>query len=256
MKDYRAYLIDLDGTMYRGNQVIKEAPEFIRWLKEKEIPFLFLTNNSSMTPEQISKKLNKMGIEAEPTHVYTTSMASAELIPTDENKTRVYAIGEEGLLTALVHKGCVLTDEDPSYVVLGIDRNFSYEKMMKASLAIQKGAKFLSTNSDRAIPTEKGLVPGNGALTAAISIASGQIPQFIGKPEAIFVELALKKLGCFPQDVLLVGDNLHTDIAAGVNAQVDTLLVYTGITRPEDLIRGEIQPTYTVSHLKEWMKRG
>lgn len=255
MKEYKAYLIDLDGTMYRGNQVIEEAPAFIRWLKEKDIPFLFLTNNSSLPPEKVADKLNKMGIEADPAHVYTTSMAAAELIASDENKVNVYAIGEEGLITALLQMGCDLTEENPSHVVVGIDREFSYEKMMKASLAIQKGAMFISTNSDRAIPTEKGLVPGNGAITAAIATASGQIPRFIGKPEAIFVELALKKVSCFPQDVLLVGDNLHTDIAAGVNAKVDTLLVYTGITRPEDLLQGEIQPTYTVSHLREWVNR-
>lgn len=255
MKQYRAYLIDLDGTMYRGNQVIEEAPEFIRWLKEKGIPFLFLTNNSSLTPERVAEKLNKMGIEAEPAHVYTTSMAAAELISLEQSNVKVYAIGEEGLLTALLGKGCLLTDENPSHVVVGIDREFTYEKMMKASLAIQKGAKFISTNSDRAIPTEKGLVPGNGALTAAISTASGQSPQFVGKPEAIFVDLALKKMGCSSQDVLLVGDNLFTDIAAGVNARVDTLLVYTGITRPEELLRENIQPTYSVAHLKEWMNR-
>lgn len=256
MKEYSAYLIDLDGTMYRGNQVIDEAPPFIEWLKGKGIPFLFLTNNSSMTPEQVSEKLNRMGIPADVSHVFTTSMATAEYISSKGKGKKVYPIGEKGLLSALEETGYLYEEEDPDYVVVGIDRQFSYEKMAKASLAIQKGAIFLSTNSDRAVPTEKGLVPGNGALTAAIAAASGTQPLFIGKPEALFVELALKKLNVEAKEVLLVGDNLHTDIAAGANASVDTLLVYTGITQPNDLREGGIQPTFSVQHLKEWMDKG
>ncbi|MEW9669218.1 TIGR01457 family HAD-type hydrolase [Ammoniphilus sp. 3BR4] len=253
MKTYRAYLIDLDGTMYRGNEVIEEAPGFIQWLKSQGIPYLFLTNNSSMTPHQVAQKLNDMGISCLPENVFTTSMAAAQFIKGSLQLNRVYAIGEEGLFTALQEWKCELTDEEPEAVVVGIDRQITYEKLAKASLAIQRGARFLSTNSDRAIPTERGLVPGNGALTAAISVACGKEPQFIGKPESLFVELALEKLGVSPEEVLLVGDNLHTDIAAGVRAQVDTLLVYTGITRPEESEADEVKPTYSVAHLKQWI---
>ncbi|RXT05737.1 TIGR01457 family HAD-type hydrolase [Ammoniphilus sp. CFH 90114] len=255
MKAYSAYLIDLDGTMYRGNQVIEEAPGFIQWLNEQGIPFLFLTNNSSLTPQRVAHKLGLMGITCGPEHVYTTSMAAAHYISSTLSSHRVYAIGEAGLIEALQQEGCELAEEQPEVVVVGIDREITYEKMAKASLAIQGGAHFLSTNSDRAIPTERGLVPGNGALTAAISVACGKEPQYIGKPESLFVHLALEKLGVNAENVLLVGDNLQTDIAAGVQAQVDTLLVYTGITRPEDLELQAIKPTYAVDHLKEWTLR-
>lgn len=252
MKFYQAYLIDLDGTIYRGNQVIQEAPGFIRWLKNQDIPFLFLTNNSSMPPQKVAHKLQGMGIDCDTENVFTTSMAAAEYIRTHLGK-RVYAIGEEGLISALREQGCELTEKDPEVVAVGIDRQFSYDKMAKASLAIQQGAIFLSTNSDRAIPTERGLVPGNGALTASIQVASGRAPVFIGKPEALFVELALKKLKAKAEDVLLIGDNLHTDIAAGINAKTDTLLVYTGLTQPDDPEIDRIRPTYQVKHLAEWM---
>ncbi|WP_134704005.1 TIGR01457 family HAD-type hydrolase [Ammoniphilus sp. YIM 78166] len=254
MKSYGAYLIDLDGTIYRGNQVIDEAPGFIRWLKNQDIPFLFLTNNSSLPPQKVAQKLQGMGIACETENVFTTSMAAAEYIHLNLGK-RVYAIGEEGLVSALQEQGCELTEDHPEVVVIGIDRQFTYEKMAKASLAIQQGAVFLSTNSDRAVPTERGLVPGNGALTASIQTASGTAPIFIGKPEALFVELALQKLKVKAKDVLLIGDNLHTDILAGVQAQVDTLLVYTGITRPEDPELERIRPTYAVHHLLEWVKQ-
>jgi 4-nitrophenyl phosphatase len=254
-RSYKAYLIDLDGTVYRGGVVIEEAPEFIQWLKRQGIPYLFLTNNSSLTPSQIAEKLTDMGITCTPEEVYTTGLAAAEYIEQGARSKNVYVIGEQGLQEALMAKGCHITAENPDYVVVGIDRTITYEKLAIASLAIQKGAKFLSTNSDRAVPTERGLVPGNGAITAAISVASDEEPQFIGKPQALFVELAMKQLKVTPEEVLLVGDNLHTDILAGVNARVDTLLVYTGITQPGDAEREGIAPTYAVHHLKEWMSR-
>jgi len=253
MKSYKAYLIDLDGTMYRGNQVIKEAPAFIQSLRERNLPFLFLTNNSSLTPEQIAEKLNRMGISCVPAEVYTTSLAMAEYIKRAKPEVeRVFTIGEKGLIKALQDNQLTQSQEEPEIVVVGIDRDINYEKLATASLAVQKGALFLSTNPERAIPTERGLVPGNGAITMAITYASGVEPKFIGKPEPLIVEMALQKLNCCADEVLLVGDNLHTDIEAGVRARVDTLLVYTGITKREDLAESEILPTYQVNHLQEW----
>jgi 4-nitrophenyl phosphatase len=255
MKDYKAYLIDLDGTMYRGNEVIEEAPLFIQWLIEQERPYLFLTNNSARTPEQLADKMGKMGITCGPEHFFTSGMATAEYIELMKSGKKVYLIGEEGVRQALMDKGCDLTLEHPDYVVIGIDRDLTYDKLAKASLFVQQGAVFLSTNSDRAIPTEQGLVPGNGAITTAVSVASGATPQYIGKPESLFVELALQKLGKNAEEVLLVGDNLLTDIAAGQKASVDTLLVYTGITRSEDVDQLSVKPTYAVNHLIEWMRQ-
>ena len=254
MKDYQAYLIDLDGTMYRGNEVIEEAPSFIQWLIEQNRPFLFLTNNSARTPEQLADKMVKMGITCGPEHFFTSGMATAEYIELMKAGKKVYLIGEEGVRHALAGKGCEFTLEHPDYVVIGIDRELTYDKLAKASLFVQQGATFLSTNSDRAIPTEQGLVPGNGAVTTAVTVASGVSPQYIGKPESLFVELALQKLGRTAEEVLLVGDNLLTDIAAGQNAAVDTLLVYTGITRSEEVEQLPVKPTYTVNHLLEWIK--
>jgi 4-nitrophenyl phosphatase len=255
-KKYQAYLLDLDGTVYRGNEVIEEARDFVTWLQQTGTPYLFLTNNSSMTPEKVAEKLTEMGVETTAQQVYTTALGAAQFIAEEKQGERILAIGEEGLLTALRNQGFLLTEDNPDYVVVGLDRQFTYEKMAKASLAIQQGARFLSTNSDQALPTERGRMPGNGSITAAICTASGVAPTFIGKPEALFVTLALERLGFPATDVLLIGDNLSTDIAAGANAGVDTLLVFTGITQPQELGHPlSLQPTYMASNLSEWMKR-
>lgn len=258
MRKYGGYLIDLDGTMYRGNQVIKEAPAFVRWLREQQIAFLFLTNNSSMTPDQVAQKLTGMGIDARADEVFTSAMAAAAFLAKEwkeEKPVKVYAIGEQGVHQALAQVNAVIDEENPDFVVVGIDRDFTYEKMAKASLAIQKGAFFLSTNGDRAIPAERGLLPGNGSLTHAIEVASGQKACFVGKPEPIIIELALERLGIPPGDAVLVGDNMQTDILSGVRGGIDTVLVYTGITRPADVNKSDFAPAYHVNHLKEWMDK-
>ncbi|MFK2826502.1 TIGR01457 family HAD-type hydrolase [Bacillus sp. B190/17] len=253
MKSYKGYLIDLDGTMYRGKEEIKEARYFIQRLHEKGIPYLFVTNNSSRTPIQVAEKLTRFHIPAAPEQVFTASMAAANYIFERDKQASIYIIGEEGLHSALKEKGFHLVQHDhPDFVVMGIDREISYEKLSAACLAVRNGAVFISTNGDIAIPTERGLMPGNGALTSAVAVSTGRKPIFIGKPEAIIMEQALRVLGTKKEDTLMVGDNYQTDILAGIRAGIDTLLVHTGITRVEHLAEVEQQPVYTRNNLDEW----
>jgi 4-nitrophenyl phosphatase len=252
MKKYKGYLIDLDGTMYRGTEVIEEAVDFISLLKKHHIPYLFVTNNSSRTPEQVAAKLRDFGIKANEEQVFTTSMATANYISERNKEASVYVIGEEGLQTALAEKGLKPGQEDAGFVVIGIDRSISYEKLTVASLAVRNGAIFISTNGDIAIPTERGLMPGNGSLTSVITVSTQTEPIFIGKPESIIMEQALKVIGTNKEDTLMIGDNYDTDIMAGMNAGLDTLLVHTGITTKELLTRYEKKPTYVVDSLNQW----
>jgi 4-nitrophenyl phosphatase len=253
MKKYNGYLIDLDGTMYRGTERINEAVQFVNKLHEKQIPYLFVTNNSSRTPEQVAEKLRAFDIPAEARHVYTTSLATAGYIYDLQQNGKIFVIGEEGLRVALEEKGFQFTsDEDADFVVAGIDRDINYEKYAVACLAIRNGAKFIATNGDFAMPTERGLLPGNGALTSVISVSTQTKPIFIGKPESIIMEQALKVIGTSKAETIMVGDNYETDILAGINAGIDTLLVHTGVTTKEHLEGISIQPTYTVDSLKEW----
>ena len=253
MKSYKGYLIDLDGTMYRGTEQIQEAADFIRELRKREIPYLFVTNNSSRTPSQVAQKLRDFGIATEDEQVFTTSMATANYIAGQKEEASVYVVGEEGIKEALKEKGMTLAeDEHADFLVMGIDRGVNYEKLSKACLAVRNGAVFISTNGDIAIPSERGLLPGNGALTSVVSVSTQVQPIFIGKPESVIVEQALKVLGVPKEETIMVGDNYDTDILAGINAGIDTLLVHTGVTTKELLKQYKDQPTHVVDTLDLW----
>jgi 4-nitrophenyl phosphatase len=252
MKMYKGYLIDLDGTMYKGSEKIEEAGDFVKKLKEKEIPYLFVTNNSSRTPAQVALKLNEFDIPCEENQVFTTSQATANYIYDQKKDASLYVIGEEGIRTALEEKGFIYAGENADYVVIGIDREISYEKLAVACLAVRNGAAFISTNGDIAIPTERGLLPGNGSLTSVIAVSTQTKPVFIGKPESIIMEQALKVLGTSKEETLMVGDYYDTDILAGMNSGLDTLLVHTGVTTKELLAGYDRKPTYAIDSLDQW----
>lgn len=249
---YKGYLIDLDGTMYKGTERIEAASDFVKKLRDNGIPYLFVTNNSSRTPAQVAEKLRGFDIPAEEALVFTTSQATANYIYDKNHAATVYVIGEEGIRTALEEKGFRFAEEKADFVVVGIDREISYEKLSVACLAVRNGATFISTNGDIAIPTERGLLPGNGSLTSVISVSTQVKPIFIGKPESIIMEQALKVLGTSKEETLMVGDYYDTDILAGMNAGMDTLLVHTGVTTKELLSGYGRKPTYAIDTLDQW----
>lgn len=252
LKNYQGYLIDLDGTMYRGTEKIAAAIDFVKALDEKGIPYLFLTNNSTTHPRQVAEKLQGMDVPAKTENVFTSSMATATYIAEEKPGARVYPIGEEGLTLALEDRGLMVTEEDVDYVVMGLARNITYEKLALGALAIRNGAKFIGTNGDVALPTERGFLPGAGSLISVLSVTTGVQPKFIGKPEAIIVEQALEVLGIPKEKTVMVGDNYATDIMAGINAGMDSLLVHSGVTTKEDLEKISDKPTFVVDSLKEW----
>ncbi|MCY7711420.1 TIGR01457 family HAD-type hydrolase [Bacillus altitudinis] len=252
---YKGYLIDLDGTMYKGTEKIEEAGQFVHKLNELNIPYLFVTNNSSRTPKQVAEKLVSFDIPATEEQVFTTSMATANYIAEQKKDASVYVIGEEGIQQAIEEKGLSFAQEDADFVVVGIDRGITYEKLAVGAIAIRQGAQFVSTNGDIAIPTERGLLPGNGSLTSVLTVTTTVQPTFIGKPESIIMEQAMRVLGTDVSETLMVGDNYDTDIMAGMNAGMDTLLVHTGVTTKELLQKYDKQPTYVIDSLSEWIER-
>lgn len=255
MKTYKGYLIDLDGTMYTGDEKIEAAPRFIHALQERGIPYLFVTNNASMTQEEVAKKLKGFDIPARPENVFSSALATARFISQQKANARCYVIGEEGLIRAMQHEGLELVQGDADYVVMGLDRKITYDKLAEACLEIRKGAVFISTNSDLAIPRERGLYPGNGALTEAVAASTGVRPVYVGKPESIIMNEAIRMLGVEKSAIMMVGDNDKTDIQAGIQAGLDTLMVLTGVIRREDLADLETKPTYYVDSLDEWIER-
>ncbi|WP_050616270.1 TIGR01457 family HAD-type hydrolase [Bacillus testis] len=252
MKQYKGFLIDLDGTMYKGTEKIEEAGQFVHELKRRGLPYLFVTNNSSRTPAQVAEKLRAFDIPTEDEQVFTTSQATANYLYSIKPNATIYLIGEEGIRHALQEKGFTFVEENPDFVVTGIDREITYEKLAKACLGVRAGATFIATNGDIAIPTERGLLPGAGSLTAVVSVSTGVSPVFIGKPESIIMEQAQEVLGVDKEYTLMVGDNYDTDIMAGMKAGLDTLLVHTGVTTPELLLGYKDQPTHVLPSLDQW----
>lgn len=254
MKKYAGYMIDLDGTIYRGKEKIPAAKRFIERLQEHDIPFLFVTNNSTQAPIKVVENLaNNFDIHVKEENVYTSALATADYIADlDKDKRSVYVIGEVGLKQAILDRGFRFEETNPDYVVVGLDYDVTYHKFELATLAIKRGAKFIGTNADTNLPNERGLVPGAGSVISLVECSTQQKATYIGKPEMIIMEKALERLGLPKDEVVMVGDNYMTDIKAGINFGIDTMLVYTGVSTRELVRKQEIAPTIELGSLDEW----
>ena len=254
MKKYAGYMIDLDGTIYRGKEKIPAAKRFIERLQEHDIPFLFVTNNSTQAPIKVVENLaNNFDIHVKEENVYTSALATADYIADlNKDKRSVYVIGEVGLKQAILDKGFHFEETNPDYVVVGLDYDVTYHKFELATLAIKRGAKFIGTNADTNLPNERGLVPGAGSVIALVECSTQQKATYIGKPETIIMEKALERLSLPKDEVVMVGDNYMTDIKAGINFGIDTMLVYTGVSTRELVRKQEIAPTIELGSLDEW----
>ncbi|TWT16617.1 TIGR01457 family HAD-type hydrolase [Streptococcus sp. sy010] len=251
--NYKGYLIDLDGTIYTGNQVIEAGRDFIYRLQEKQLPHLFLTNNTTRTPKQVQELLDKtFAIDTDLGQIYTATLATVDYMDDLNLAKTVYVIGEDGLKSAIFEAGYQEDKDNPAYVVVGLDRQVTYDKLALATLAIQKGARFIGTNPDLNIPTEQGLLPGGGSLLALLEAATGVVPTVIGKPNAIIMEKALQRLGTPKEETVMVGDNYLTDIRAGLDNGFPTLLVTTGFTKLEEVPNLPQAPSHVVASLSEW----
>lgn len=255
MKQYKGYLIDLDGTMYKGADEIDGAKQFIDYLNQHDIPHLYVTNNSTKVPEDVVKKLAAFGIEATPEEVVTSALATAHYIKQENAQASIYVIGEGGLRQALLNQGLTLIDDTHvDYVVVGLDTKVDYDKFSQGTLGVRNGAKFISTNQDISIPNERGFLPGNGAITSVITTSTKVQPTFIGKPQPIIMDMAMDVINLPKEEVAMVGDLYETDIMSGINAGIDTIHVQTGVTSKEELAEKDQQPTYTFKDLNEVIK--
>jgi 4-nitrophenyl phosphatase len=257
LAELRGFLIDLDGVVYTGEEVIPGAPEFFRLLRRRAVPFLLITNNSSRRAEQFAARLAGMGIEVEPAEILTSAQATAEhLAGVAPPGSTAFVIGEEGLRSCLEARGFRLIDEaSADFVVVGLDRSFDYRKLTTAVRAVAGGARFVGSNPDVTLPMEDGLVPGAGSFQAAISAATGVEPLIVGKPELPMLRLGSRLLGCQPSQVAVVGDRLDTDIAGGLRAGMTTILVLSGIVDAATAEASPIEPDYVLRDLAELGER-
>jgi 4-nitrophenyl phosphatase len=240
----RGFIIDLDGVLYRGKMPVSGAPEFIEALRLSRTPLVLLTNNSVRTAALYVDKLARMGIHVEADRILTSGQATAlYLCHVAPEGATVFLIGEEGVRAQLVKRGFVLrNDPDVDYVVVGFDRAVNYEKLKLATLAIRAGAKFIGTNPDKSFPTEAGLIPGNGAILAAIEAATDVAPLIVGKPQPAIFELALEKLRTEAHETVMIGDRLDTDIVGAHHVGLITILVLSGVTGAEELASASVAP--------------
>jgi NagD protein len=245
------YLIDMDGVIYRGIDVIPGADRFIHALRAADVPFLFLTNNSQRTRLDVAIKLQRLGIDAEERHVFTCAMATARFLAQQRPNGTAFVIGEGGLLTALHNNGYAIVDKDPDYVVVGEGRTFNFEMVEAALRMILAGAKLVATNLDPNCPTHNGMRPGCGSIVAMLETASGVKAFSVGKPSPIMLRAARKELGLTTDQTIVIGDTMETDILGGVQLGFKTILVLSGGTRREDLDRYTYRPDRVVESIAE-----
>lgn len=253
LREISAFIIDMDGVLYRGNTAIPGARDFVSALEETGRKFLLLTNNSSLTPAQYEAKLANMGIKVPKEKIFTSAQATALYLRTIAGAgAKVFLIGMDGIREALLAEGFTLSeDKDVDFVVVGIDFNLSYEKLKRATLAIRAGATFIGTNPDKTLPMEEGLYPGNGAILAALEASTGAKPVIVGKPSPLIFEMALKRLGSFPEETAVVGDRLETDILGAHQAGLKGILVLSGVTDRNSLASAELKPDLVFESVKD-----
>lgn len=241
----KGFICDMDGVIYHGNKVLDGVVEFVNWLQSENKDYLFLTNNSGLTPKELQQKLFRMGLDVPEEHFYTSALATAQFLKNQAPGCSVFAIGEAGLLNALYDVGITMNDVNPDYVVVGEGRAYSLETLTKAVNLVMNGAKLIGTNPDVTGPAEGGIIiPACRAMISPIELATGRSAYFLGKPNPLMMRTGLKLLGCHSADAVIIGDRMDTDIIAGIQSAVDTVLVLTGVSSVQTAEEFPYRPTY------------
>lgn len=254
LKEKTLYLLDMDGTIYNENEIFDGTLEFLEEIERRGGQYVFITNNSSKSVEDYVQKVRAMGIKAEYENFYTSGQATAMYLKENYPNQVVYCMGTKSLIKELREAGIeVVTevDERAGVVLLGFDTENTSEKIRNTCIMLGRDVAYLATNPDLVCPVSFGYIPDCGSMSIMLKNATGKEPFFIGKPESIMVNCVLKKLNCKREDAVIVGDRLYTDIKTGANAQVDTICVLSGEASMEDILQGEVEPTYIFKSVKE-----
>ena len=248
------FICDMDGVIYHGNKILDGVADFVNWLINNNKRFVFLTNSPEKTPHELSMKLERMGLKVSADHFYTSAMATASFLSSQNPGCTAYVIGEAALTKALYDQGIYMNDVNPDYVVVGETRTYNIEKIEKAIEHVNNGAKLIGANPDITGPTERGVMPATGSLIAPIEIATGKKAYFVGKPNPLMLRHGLKKIDCHSEEIAFIGDRMDTDIIAGIESNVDTVLVLTGVTSVEDIDKFPYRPKYILNGVGDLLK--
>ncbi len=254
LRSKKGFICDMDGVIYHGNQILPGVKEFVEWLYREDKKFLFLTNSSHRSPKELQQKLYRMGLDVDESHFYTSALATAEFLKSQSPNCSAYVVGAPGLYTALYDAGITFNDVDPEYVVVGENDNYNFENMVTAVRLIEKGAKLIGTNTDLTAPMENGIVPACRALIAPIEMTTGKQAYFVGKPNPLMMRTGLRMLGVHSEDAAIVGDRMDTDIVAGIESGLDTVLVLSGVTSRAEISRFPYRPRLVLENVGEIIK--
>ena len=254
----RAFLLDMDGTIYLGPNPIAGAPEFIAYLRDTGRRCLFFTNNCSTDAARYSAKLASMGIDARSEDILTSGEATARFLVSETSYRSVYLIGTPSLEAELQAAGIAVNEGEPQAVVLAFDRTLTYAKLERACLLLRQGLPYFATNPDKVCPTEYGYIPDCGSMAALLYESTGRKPKFIGKPNPEMVRMGLEKIGATPSDTAMVGDRLYTDMQMAYDAGITSILVLSGETKAKDIPQDAKRPDYifkSVADLTEALRK-
>lgn len=252
LRQLRGLIIDMDGVLWQGDRPLPGLHEFFNTLERHRIKFVLATNNNTQTPEGFVQKARKMGLEVRPEQVITAAVATVHYLRLKYLPgSRIYVVGERALKGLISEAGFVLADTDVSAVVATMDRQLTYEMLKRATLLIRAGADFIGPNPDPAYPTPEGIVPGGGAVLAAIAASSDRQPLIMGKPESWIFKISMERMQLEAKETASLGDRLETDIAGGQRLGLRTILVLSGVTTAVDLVSSPVQPTWVFPGIQE-----
>ncbi len=241
------FIIDMDGVIYHGNKLLDGVNQFVDWLEGSGKKYLFLTNSSERTQKELHEKLKRLGVNAGEDHFYTSALATASFLASQNPNGSAYVIGDAGLIHALYSVGYTINNVNPDYVVVGDTHGYNFEKIELAVNLVLKGARLIGANPDISGPVENGISPSTKALIAPIEIATGKKAYYVGKPNPLMMRIALKKLEVQREEAIVVGDRMDTDIRAGLESEIDTLLVLSGITSRHEIDNFPYRPHYVLN---------
>jgi len=247
----KGFICDMDGVLYHGNRLLDGVGDFVNWLNENGKKYLFLTNSSERSPRELSQKLKRLGLDVSEEHFYTSAIATAAFLASQKPGGSAYVIGEAGLINAVYDAGFSMNDINPDYVVVGETTTYSYDKIKRATRLVMDGAKLIGTNPDISAPGEHGIIPATKALIAPIEIATGHSAYFVGKPNPLMMRHAMRLLGLKNEDIAIIGDRMDTDMIAGIESDIDTILVMTGVTNNENIDLFPYSPKYILDGVKD-----
>lgn len=242
LRSKKGFICDMDGVIYHGNRLLPGVKDFVDWLYREKKEFLFLTNASSRTPGELQQKLLRMGLEVDERHFYTSALATAKFLSRQSPGCSAYVIGDHGLFNALHDAGVMINDVNPDYVIIGETVNYNFDCISRAMHHVMHGAKLIGTNTDLTGPTEDGIIPACRALVAPVEITTGVSAYYVGKPNPLMMRTGLKMLGVHSEEAAMIGDRMDTDIIAGIESGLDTVLVLSGVTTQESIKQYPYRP--------------